>query len=63
MAARFLPFLERAAARGATVVVGDPGRAYLPRGRFDALAEYTVPVAADLEDAAEKTTTVWTLRG
>ncbi|MFE2346639.1 class I SAM-dependent methyltransferase [Kitasatospora cineracea] len=63
MAARFLPFLERAAARGATVVVGDPGRAYLPRGRFTALAEYTVPVAADLEDAAEKTTTVWALRG
>ncbi|WP_217712131.1 methyltransferase [Kitasatospora sp. NA04385] len=63
MAARFLPFLERAAARGATVVVGDPGRAYLPRGRFTALAEYTVPVAADLEDAAEKATTVWTLRG
>ncbi|BAJ32835.1 MULTISPECIES: 50S ribosomal protein L11 methyltransferase [Kitasatospora] len=63
MAARFLPFLERAAARGATVVVGDPGRAYLPRGRFTALAEYTVPVAADLEDAAEKATTVWALRG
>jgi predicted nicotinamide N-methyase len=45
------------------VVVGDPGRAYLPRGRFTALAEYTVPVAADLEDAAEKATTVWALRG
>ncbi|PJN29351.1 methyltransferase [Kitasatospora sp. CB02891] len=63
MAARFLPFLERAAARGATVVVGDPGRAYLPRERFTALAEYAVPVAADLEDAAVKTTTVWALRG
>ncbi|MFD8594987.1 class I SAM-dependent methyltransferase [Kitasatospora sp. NPDC059646] len=63
MAARFLPFLERAAARGAAVVVGDPGRAYLPRERFTALAEYAVPVAADLEDAAVKTTTVWALRG
>ncbi|MFJ1754899.1 class I SAM-dependent methyltransferase [Kitasatospora sp. NPDC088134] len=62
MAARFLPFLERAAARGATVVVGDPGRAYLPRGRFTALAEYAVPVAADLEDTAVKATTVWSLR-
>lgn len=62
MAARFLPFLERAAARGASVVVGDPGRAYLPRERFTALAEYAVPVAADLEDASVKTTTVWALK-
>ncbi|MEV7024807.1 50S ribosomal protein L11 methyltransferase [Kitasatospora sp. NPDC093558] len=61
MAARFLPFLERAAARGATVIVGDPGRAYLPRDRFTALAAYEVPVVADLEDTAVKTTTVWRL--
>ncbi|WP_159021812.1 MFS transporter [Kitasatospora aureofaciens] len=61
MAARFLPFLERAAARGATVIVGDPGRAYLPRERFTAVAAYQVPVVADLEDASVKTTTVWRL--
>lgn len=61
MAARFLPFLERAQARGAVVIVGDPGRAYLPRGRFTALAVYQVPVVADLEDAAVKATTVWEL--
>lgn len=61
MAARFLPFLERARARGAVVIVGDPGRAYLPRGRFTELAAYRVPVVADLEDAAFKTTTVWEL--
>ncbi|WP_441247714.1 class I SAM-dependent methyltransferase [Kitasatospora sp. McL0602] len=61
MAARFLPFLERAQARGALVIVGDPGRAYLPRERFTALAAYEVPVVADLEDTALKTTTVWRL--
>ncbi|WP_188303343.1 class I SAM-dependent methyltransferase [Streptomyces sp. CBMA123] len=61
MAARFLPFLERAAARGATVIVGDPGRAYLPRERFTAVAAYQVPVVADLEDTSVKTTTVWRL--
>ncbi len=61
MAARFLPFLERARARGAVVIVGDPGRAYLPRERFTALAAYDVPVVADLEDTALKTTTVWQL--
>ncbi|WP_329500302.1 methyltransferase [Kitasatospora herbaricolor] len=61
MAARFLPFLERAQARGAVVLVGDPGRAYLPRERFTALASYEVPVVADLEDTALKRTTVWRL--
>ncbi|MFE2720790.1 class I SAM-dependent methyltransferase [Kitasatospora sp. NPDC059327] len=61
MAERFLPFLERARARGAVVLVGDPGRAYLPRGRFTELAAYRVPVVADLEDAESKTTTVWEL--
>ncbi|HEV8174174.1 MAG TPA: 50S ribosomal protein L11 methyltransferase, partial [Actinoplanes sp.] len=30
MSKRVLPFLRRAAARGALVLVGDPGRAYLP---------------------------------
>ncbi|WP_327674210.1 class I SAM-dependent methyltransferase [Kitasatospora sp. NBC_00458] len=63
MASRFLPFLERARARGAVVIVGDPGRAYLPRERFTALAAYEVPVVADLEDTASKTTTVWALAG
>ncbi|MER5863005.1 methyltransferase [Kitasatospora sp. NPDC002040] len=61
MAARFLPFLERAQARGAVVIVGDPGRAYLPRERFTSVAVYEVPVVADLEDAALKATTVWQL--
>ncbi|MFI6446010.1 class I SAM-dependent methyltransferase [Kitasatospora sp. NPDC050543] len=61
MAARFLPFLERAQARGAAVLVGDPGRAYLPRERFTAVAAYEVPVVADLEDRPVKTTTVWRL--
>ncbi len=63
MAARFLPFLLRARARGAVVIVGDPGRAYLPRERFAALAAYEVPVVADLEDTALKATTVWELAG
>jgi predicted nicotinamide N-methyase len=59
MTDRVLPFLERAAARGATVLVGDPGRAYLPRDRFEAVAGYEVPVTRALENAESKTTTVW----
>ncbi|MFD0568437.1 class I SAM-dependent methyltransferase [Kitasatospora gansuensis] len=61
MAERVLPFLTRAAARGAVVLVGDPGRAYLPRAAFGSVAVYQVPTAADLEDRPVKTTTVWRL--
>ena len=45
--------------RGATVLVGDPGRSYLPRSRLRCLAEYEVPVTRTLEDADIKKTSVW----
>jgi predicted nicotinamide N-methyase len=45
--------------RGATVLVGDPGRSYLPRTRLRCLAEYEVPVTRTLEDADIKKTSVW----
>jgi predicted nicotinamide N-methyase len=35
-----LPVLDRAAAHGARVLVGDSGRADLPRGRLPTLATY-----------------------
>ncbi|MGB6118151.1 MAG: methyltransferase [Mesorhizobium sp.] len=47
------------AARGATILVGDPGRSYLPKDRLTMLAEYQVPVSRDLEDAEVKRTRVW----
>ncbi|MEZ0064124.1 putative nicotinamide N-methyase [Streptacidiphilus sp. MAP12-20] len=61
MATRVLAFLRRAQAAGATALVGDPGRAYLPRTEFDPLATYAVPVQRELEDAETKQTTVWRL--
>ncbi len=61
MAERVLPFLRRVRARGARVLVGDPGRAYLPQDAFQPVATYEVPVLPDLENAVVKTTTVWTL--
>lgn len=61
MAARVLRFLLRAAAGGARVLVGDPGRAYLPRQRFRPLASYDVPVPPALESVRVKPTTVWEL--
>lgn len=42
LAARVLPFLERCAAAGIEVLVGDPGRKPLPRHRLRQVAEYEV---------------------
>jgi predicted nicotinamide N-methyase len=60
-AARALAFLERHAAIGARVLIGDPGRTYLPKDRLTRLAEYSVPVTRELEDLEIKRTTVWEL--
>ncbi|GGM27485.1 MULTISPECIES: class I SAM-dependent methyltransferase [Micromonospora] len=61
MANRMLRFLLRAARGGARVLVGDPGRAFLPRDRFRELASYQVPVPPALESVRVKRTTVWEL--
>lgn len=55
-------FLEAQHAAGARVLIGDPGRAYLPRDPLIRLAEYRIPVTRDLEDAEVKRTAVWRLR-
>jgi len=60
-AARALAFLERHAAIGTRVLIGDPGRTYLPKERLTRLAEYSVPVTRELEDLDIKRTTVWEL--
>jgi predicted nicotinamide N-methyase len=60
LAARMLAFLHRAVARGATVLVGDPGRAYVPRHDLVELAVYDIPTPYDLESAEIKPTRVWT---
>ncbi|GAA4458897.1 class I SAM-dependent methyltransferase [Phytohabitans houttuyneae] len=59
MSTRMMSYFRRAAAGGAKVLVGDPGRAYLPASGLRRVAAYEVPVAATLEDAAIKHTTVW----
>jgi predicted nicotinamide N-methyase len=61
LARRMLPCLDRARSAGAVVLAGDPGRAYLPRDRFEPVATYQVPVSRALEDADVKQTTVWRL--
>ena len=63
LADRLLPWLGGLARRGATVLVGDPGRTYLPRNGLEKLAAYEVPVTRALEDAEIKRTGVWRLGG
>jgi predicted nicotinamide N-methyase len=60
LAERVLAFIERATARGASVIVGDIGRAFLPRERFRVLEAHDVPVMAELEDSSVKRTMVCT---
>jgi predicted nicotinamide N-methyase len=60
LAERVLAFIERSTARGASVLVGDIGRAFLPRDRFRVLQAGDVPVLADLEDSSVKRTMIWT---
>ncbi|MBD9374805.1 methyltransferase [Rhizobium sp. ARZ01] len=54
-----IPWFSSLSARGATVLVGDPGRSYCPRARMEPLATYEVPVTRALEDSEVKRTTVW----
>jgi predicted nicotinamide N-methyase len=60
-AERALAFLECHAALGTRVLIGDPGRAYLPKQRLVKHAEYAVPVTRELEDQEIKRTSVWSL--
>ena len=62
VAERCLNWLEQAQAKGVDVLIGDPGRSYLPKGRLVKVAEYSVPVSRDLEDAEIKRTAVWRLK-
>jgi predicted nicotinamide N-methyase len=43
VAARVLPFIIRAAARGVVVLLGDPDRGHAPRNLFETLATYHHP--------------------
>lgn len=61
IAPRMERFARAALASGADVLIGDPGRAYLPRERLEQLAVYEVPVSRALEDSEVKRTRVWRL--
>jgi predicted nicotinamide N-methyase len=63
LAERLTLWLRQLAAAGALVLLGDPGRAYLPKDGLVALARYDVPTPLDLEDRAMRKGVVWRLSG
>ena len=63
LAERVLPWLRRAAAGGSRVLVGDPGRRYLPAADLLPLAAYDVTTTTQLEDRAVLQSRVFTLLG
>lgn len=58
---RVLAWIEGLAAAGRTILIGDPGRTYLPRDRLTVVASYQIAVSRALEDAEVKHTSVWRL--
>lgn len=62
LAARVIEWLFALSSRGATVLIGDPGRSYLPKDRLEILAAYEVPVTRTLEDSDIKKSSVWRFR-
>ncbi|WP_414473010.1 class I SAM-dependent methyltransferase [Microvirga sp. M2] len=62
LAARVTDWLFDLSRRGAAVLIGDPGRSYLPADRLDRLQVYEVPVTRTLEDAEIKKTSVFAFK-
>jgi len=58
LAERLLPWLGILASRGALVLLGDPGRAYLPKSGLEPVAHYEVPTSLELEDKTSRDTLV-----
>jgi predicted nicotinamide N-methyase len=54
MTARVLPWLAAARARGVRVLLGDPGRSYLPQSGLTVLSEHDVETTRELEGVERK---------
>jgi predicted nicotinamide N-methyase len=59
MSARVFAWLRGLAGRGALVLIGDPGRNYLPSSHLVEIAVYDVATTRELEDREVRRTKVW----
>lgn len=62
MAGRMIEWLRAAAAGGVRVLLGDPGRIYLPSG-LERVATYRIHTTRELEDAEIKEAAVYAMTG
>ena len=61
LAERLVRWLRHWAARGVTVLLGDPGRSYRPADGLAEQARHIVPTSLELEDRTEREAVVWRL--
>ncbi|HWA45893.1 MAG TPA: 50S ribosomal protein L11 methyltransferase [Hypericibacter adhaerens] len=61
MAERVTAWLRGLVARGAQVLMGDPGRSYLPKNGLELVTRHKVPTSLELEDRTERETAIWRL--
>ncbi len=62
LAGRVQPWLRRARAHGLDVLIGDPGRRFLPTDELTELASYAVRTTTELEDLALTRAAVYAMR-
>ncbi|MEN3148880.1 50S ribosomal protein L11 methyltransferase [Neorhizobium sp. IRAMC:178] len=63
LAAKITDCFDRCSRSGITVLVGDPGRAFLPKARFTFLATYAGPDFSMFKPSTEKTNSVFMFNG
>lgn len=63
MAARVARWLGDLAREGVIVLMGDPGRSYLPKSGLKRLARYAVRTSRELEDSELRNAIVWQVTG
>lgn len=59
LAARIEAWLRKLADEGTAVLIGDPGRTYLPKSGLEKLVSYAVKTTRELEDTDVRNTSVW----
>jgi predicted nicotinamide N-methyase len=59
LAERMVPWLRRLAANHTLVLLGDPGRTYLPAAGLAERARFVVPTSREIEDRDTRETVVW----
>jgi predicted nicotinamide N-methyase len=63
MAERTFSWFQELAAKGVTVLMGDPGRTYLPSRGLEEVARYHVTTSTELEDSDRRLAIVWKIAG